>query len=1793
MPNTPANKLSEMDHLKFHLKVREAADRILGRALAMRHTSELQDVINTVGEQLQSLELDITGGVFISINDEIDRDLYVWGSGGTAHYGQRVRVPFYNRPIFTGMINHIKNGSGLFLESFTRNQKTGFFKHLFKYPPYNETTKAHQKEVLSREGGYTRAIYTSALTSVFIINHHGRQFSEKDHQVLIRFAEVFEQGYRRFLDLQKAEAQAREAQIEAALERVRSASMAMHKSEDLNQVIATIFHQLQSLGFEAVQCEIALFDPITNDCEIWPSNEIENVLPRSYRIPYTERAFYQVLLNAWKSKTDYNPYQLKGRIKSTYEKWLFTQTDWKDIPQSVQDSMQEIKLVNLYWATTKHGILEVGGEELIPAENFAIIKRFANVFEQSYTRFLDIKKAEAQAREARIEVALERVRTKTMAMQKSDELKEVIQLVYEQFVHLNIFIEHTGFIMDYKDREDMLIWLADPKGVPALVSIPYFDSPHWNSFIEASEKGTNFFANHLTFEEKNKFYKQLFTYIPGIPEKVKKQYLGCPGLAISTVLMDNVGLYIENFSGSPYSDEENDTLLRFGKVFQQTYTRFLDLQKAEAQAREAQIEAALERIRAKSMAMHQSHNLRDVVQVMYKQLEILGLAWEGISIVLCHEEKDELEYWFADVMGLEHLSGYLIKGRKNYYIRKFWSFWKNGVTGKIQLEGDKKWRYDTYLLEETDFKTAPEELKQAMRREKSVCFTIVPFKYGFLEAVDTQQLRAPEVFLLGRFAMVFEQAYSRFLDLQRAEAQAREAQIVASLERVRAASMAMHDSDELSDVLSILFEQYDVLQINPSHAVLTLIDQENNTMKFRMTGRYGHRVMAEQEIDLKALDSWVDINEKWIKSKPNSVNINEYPAEVLPQIWKLYHEILSSIPEHVRPGVEDFPNGLFITEGYCQFGYIGFAHNRKPTQEEKDIVVRFATEFGSLYQRFLDLQKAEAQAREAEIEVALERVRAASMAMHKTDELKGVIRIIFEQLALLNINAEHAGIVVDYKPKHDWNLWVADKQDIPSRLTIPYLDSIWDRQFTEAKKKGRDFYATLLNFEEKNSFYEKLLNYVPELTKEARDFYLSCPGLAGSTVIQDDIGLYIENFAGIPYSDEDNDILKRFGRVFQQAYTRFLDLQKVEAQTREARIESALERVRSKAMAMRSSEDLASTVDTFFSELNALGVMPRRCGVGIVDAESRLVDIHATTATEDDEVKKMTGNLTLTGHPVLESIYDNWIDQKEYHPVLKGNEISAYYQAMNPEVTFPDFADDVIQYGYYFFFKEGGVFAWTDKEFDESELQIFRRYNSVLSLTYRRYIDLVESEAREREAIKESSLDRIRAEIASMRSKVDLQRITPLVWRELTTLEVPFFRCGVFIIDEEEKVVNVYLSAPDGHSLGVMHLSFDANPLTKNAVESWRKKEVYTAHWDKKAFNSWMQTMSEQGQIKDQQTYQGADSAPESLDLHFIPFKQGMLYVGNSEPLQKEKIELVDALAKAFSIAYARYEDFNKIEQAKLQVEKTLVDLKQAQSQLVQSEKMASLGELTAGIAHEIQNPLNFVNNFSEVSKELMEEMLEEMKNGDEEEVNAIASDIIQNLEKILHHGKRADGIVKGMLQHSRSSSGEKELIEINALADEYLRLAYHGLRAKDKTFNATMETDFDPSIGKMSVVPQDTGRVLLNLITNAFHAVQERNKLGDNGDYKPTVSVTIKKTSPFQGGSEGVQITVSDNGSGIPDDIKDKIFQPFFTTKPTGEGTGLGLSLSYDIVKAHGGEIKVESIKDKGTRFFVTLPVV
>jgi len=487
---------------------------------------------------------------------------------------------------------------------------------------------------------------------------------------------------------------------------------------------------------------------------------------------------------------------------------------------------------------------------------------------------------------------------------------------------------------------------------------------------------------------------------------------------------------------------------------------------------------------------------------------------------------------------------------------------------------------------------------------------------------------------------------------------------------------------------------------------------------------------------------------------------------------------------------------------------------------------------------------------------------------------------------------------------------------------------------------------------------------------------------------------------------------------------------------------------------------------------------------------------------------------------------------------------------------------------------------------------------------YTRFRDLQKAEESARRARQQASLDRVRADISSMRSAEDLDRVTPLIWNELTTLGIPFIRCGVFIMHEDEEQIEVYLSKPDGTSLAVMHLGFDSNELTTRSVNAWQKGNVLKQHWTREAFLEWGQSMMEQGQVTDLESYQGAEEAPDSLHLQFLPFNQGMLYVGSTNPLDEEEISLSESLAKAFSIAYARYEDFVKLEKAKAGIEVALTELKATQSQLVQQEKLASLGQLTAGIAHEIKNPLNFVNNFSEVSIEMVEETKDELSaisgqlsdddKGKVDEALEILNDIEANLRKIHEHGTRADSIVKSMLQHSRGGDGKTEPTLINPLIKEYVNLAFHGMRASKEPIDVDIVLDLDESVGDVPLIAEDFSRVILNLCNNAFDACAERSRSA-NGEglsavsdqpsaYKPKLMVRTHQKD------KTVTIEIEDNGPGIPDDIKDKILQPFFTTKKGTQGTGLGLSITNDIIKAHGGELSVNSTSGSGSTFIITL---
>ncbi|MFD1314642.1 ATP-binding protein [Namhaeicola litoreus] len=1220
--------------------------------------------------------------------------------------------------------------------------------------------------------------------------------------------------------------------------------------------------------------------------------------------------------------------------------------------------------------------------------------------------------------------------------------------------------------------------------------------------------------------------------------------------------------------------------------------------------RELEIETSLERVRSATMAMHKTYELRNVISTVFDQLKELGLPLDACYIDIFEPDNWGLNIWvgtetdsYPEKLTVSYLDHPLFNKTQQARINKEAFF-------TLQDNKDSKNKFVRHLVSEN---VVPQERVDFMLQLDGLDMSVALSDHAALNIYNYRGIRysTEQNHIIKRFSNVFEQAYTRFLDLQKAENQAQEAQIEASLERVRARAMAMHKTDELTDVLCVLFDQFDLLGINPVLTHLTLFDEENETFSIRLTTTAHNRVVADQLIDIHAIDAWKQAYAQWKTCEPNAVNTIDYAPDDLPFLWDLLSEVMSALPEGHKINPEDFPNGLFTVQGHFQFGYLGFNHSRKATEKEKSIVSRFAREFGRAYQRFLDLEKAEKQAREAKIETALERVRSYSMGMQSTKDFGAVTTEMFNQLRNFGEDMYATGIV--FCDKHEGH--VEQWHSIPgggmlSPMIVPIdLDYIHQYRYDQWKA-GEELFSIEIPGDFIEQHFEDIFK-LPSAQITIKDLESRNAPMPAIPDWEIDYGASFKNgyilISSLKHL-ENPDILPRFAKVFEQAYIRFLDLQKAEAQAREAKIEAALERVRSKTMAMHNSKELEGIVITLFDEVLNLGLdKTMRCGIGILEGHERM-ETRSVNASSDGTVELRVGMLNMDIHPMLVGLKKEWLKgKKDYTYEFTKQDVKKYYEVLNNEPEYPFNANmDTLpdrEYHRSFFFSSGILFAFSETPISEESSHILARFASVFGQTYRRFLDLLKAEASAKEAIKQTSLDRVRAEIASMRSTEDLRRITPLIWRELNTLGVPFFRCGVFIIDEKEEKINVYLSAPDGHSLAALHLPFNLNELTKNTVSNWAKQEVYHTHWDKETFTAWMNTMKNQGQIRSTRDYQDAEKAPESLDLHFVPFKQGMLYVGNDKHLSEEELKLVKVLAESFSIAYARYEDFTNLELAKGSAEKALKDLESAQEQLIQQEKLASLGQLTAGIAHEIKNPLNFVNNFSDLSKELIDEVFIELESlGDsdtKEEIISILKDVKSNLTKVHEHGTRANGIVTSMLQHSRASGIKREARDFNALVKEFVHLSYHGMRAGKAPINVKIDLDLHPNVGQVNLISEDFSRVILNLCNNAFDAM--RNKLNANKETDFLANLTVQTKIR----KDKVILSIQDNGHGIPEEIRDKIFQPFFTTKKGTDGTGLGLSITHDIIKAHGGELTVKSIvddspdtKETGTVFRITLPI-
>jgi signal transduction histidine kinase len=579
----------------------------------------------------------------------------------------------------------------------------------------------------------------------------------------------------------------------------------------------------------------------------------------------------------------------------------------------------------------------------------------------------------------------------------------------------------------------------------------------------------------------------------------------------------------------------------------------------------------------------------------------------------------------------------------------------------------------------------------------------------------------------------------------------------------------------------------------------------------------------------------------------------------------------------------------------------------------------------------------------------------------------------------------------------------------------------------------------------------------------------------------------------------------------------------------------------------------------------------------------------------------------MSGHPSFEDQYTCWLNQENYFTKVSGEDLRARYALLRASISVPylDREDgEHREHGYFFSFSEGQFYVWTREQYSDAEIALLGRFKTIVELTFRRYLDLQKAEAQAREAQIETSLERVRSRTLAMQKSDELAETAAVLFRQLITLGIAPNRLYIAILKGENGDVEFWITDEDGTKVSSgFAANLHANGTFQKMFDGWREgKRSLTIDMQGKELQEYFEHLASLNV-----PFKGGRSQLRRVQ-NIAFFSKGFIGIASPDEQPEETTLFLERFAAVFNLTLTRFNDLKlaeaQAEQAQrdliqLQAEKkraedALTELRATQEQLVQQEKLASLGQLTAGIAHEIKNPLNFVNNFSSISVELVDEAIEEMNKPSPElrtgEISQLLSDVKINLTRVIEHGTRADGIVKSMLHHSRGGSGKSEPTDLNALTKEYVNLAFHGMRAGKNPINVGIEFDLDESTGKALLVAEDFSRVIVNICQNAFDAMREKVTAGEGGanqgSYVPKLSIRSRRNA------QRITLEIEDNGPGIPDAIRDKVLQPFFTTKKGTQGTGLGLSITHDIVKAHRGDLNIERNGSNGATFTIGLPV-
>jgi signal transduction histidine kinase len=1032
----------------------------------------------------------------------------------------------------------------------------------------------------------------------------------------------------------------------------------------------------------------------------------------------------------------------------------------------------------------------------------------------------------------------------------------------------------------------------------------------------------------------------------------------------------------------------------------------------------------------------------------------------------------------------------------------------------------------------------------------------------------------------------------------------RELQIEAALDRVRTRAMAMKHSNELKDLIVTVSVELAQLDFVLDRSFIIIFEPETKGMTWWMANpEMPTEPMNlfiqyhEQPPFLAHLKAWEDRDLQW-----------QYILEgEVKRTWDqfLFTETgLSQLPGDVAQNMQS-KTKVYLSASFNNFGALTIATLTPLSQPQFNVLLRFANVFDQTYTRFNDLKQAEAQAREAQIEAALERVRARTMAMQKSDELDETNMLVLQQLEALDILLSGIGIHIGYADRPESEAWMWDTLSgkVP-RVTYNHTHDRLSERIYEGWKNGESLYVE----EVKGERLKEHLSYISSLLNDSTIYEDSTLSFVFH-IVYFTYGFFV--FATPAQCPTEHPVFIRFAKVFEQTYTRFLDLQKAEAQAREAQIEAAVERIRSKALTMYKSEDILEVVLRLRQELVALNIGGLTAATVLLQQDNghiRLLDITVADIAED--AIRSSWDFEFCLEDMADQVYYKrvWNEKAAYFIVEQvEDEIWAFIHWLEnfrkedaEEIRLVVKNYNILHTWHPGVRLEKGKLCVDLMEPPAAEIEhILVKIGNAFDLAYRRFLDLQNAETRAKEAQIEAALERVRSRTMTMQKSEELGEVIQVIFEQLCGLHFKIDSASFVVEINETNDLRNWLAAPGRTYASRIDVPYLHHPIFDRFIEAKEKGETfYTLQLtkeEKDAFFDYYLGFAPIPEDRKKIIYNSEGWAQSAVLMKTIGLNITN-YVGL--PYSDEQNKTLVRFGVAFEQTYIRFLDLKQAEAQAVRAEQDLVEIKAArkkaegalaalkatQQQLIQKEKMASLGELTAGIAHEIQNPLNFVNNFTEISKELVQELKTEADSGNLLEVKVLAADILSNLDKVSHHGWRADNIVKSMLQHSRGTTGDRQPTDINQLVEEHLRLAYHGYRAKDQSFNVDVSTSYDSSVGTANIAPHEIGRVLLNLLNNAFYAVSEK-KRQQNGEYEPIISVrTMRK-------NDSVEITVKDNGTGMSPKVAAKIFQPFFTTKPTGEGTGLGLSLSYDIItKGHGGILTVQSQEGEGSEFVVQL---